>query len=635
MVPDIKYFGVNSMNELMLLVKNALAEKSEQIQFLAMPEAVRYLGKTVQYVGETNVSFVRGHFYYSNGTRWSEVNMAPDVQSQIEILNSLPTWATADPTVLYIIKDTSTRSMALYLKNPNVADGWYTIESGGAFAIVSVLPQWGDADANTIYFKADGNTLTGYIKKTGVMGAWYTLGGGSSEIVIDTVLSPSSTNPVQNKVIYSALQDIIAQVSSIYHYKGSCETAELPVSGNQVGDVWNLEDAGIYGPIGTNVAWDGGEWDALGGDQVPDPVPTQGSEHSVQSGGVYDALEAKEDVANKVTELDASSTDDQYPSAKAVYDALEDLEPIPPGFVQNVDTTMQPVEDGKMMRIGKTAFDALPSRDPDTFYYVPEEHDLLDAKPTCQDVNGDNVTGQKIVELTQTQYDNLPTKDPDTYYVIKDASTDARLVTRKPAWSQAVAVTVAQLQAGYTAPADGIIVGYIHTATASSLKAISVNGVAVAVAYGTSADINIGQFQVQINAEDVVTYPAGTVNSASINFVPFEDSIVGDPVTITPELIRNMNMPDLTHLENISAAQINAGYTVQHRGLFVFTGYNDTSSGVRIKINGVDVAILYGVASSGPRCGYVQMPVKPGDIIKSEHVSSDALLCYIAPYLAQ
>ena len=201
MVPDIKYFGVNSMNELMLLVKNALAEKSEQIQFLAMPEAVRYLGKTVQYVGETNVSFVRGHFYYSNGTRWSEVNMAPDVQSQIEILNSLPTWATADPTVLYIIKDTSTRSMALYLKNPNVADGWYTIESGGAFAIVSVLPQWGDADANTIYFKADGNTLTGYIKKTGVMGAWYTLGGGSSEIVIDTMLSPSSTNPVQNKVI--------------------------------------------------------------------------------------------------------------------------------------------------------------------------------------------------------------------------------------------------------------------------------------------------------------------------------------------------------------------------------------------------------------------------------------------------
>lgn len=423
MVHDIKYFGVNSMNELMLLVKNALAEKSEQIQFLVMPEAVRYLGKTVQYTGETNVSFVRGHFYYSNGTRWTEVNMAPDVQSQIEILSVLPSWATADPTILYIVKDSSTRSMALYLKNPNVADGWYTIESGGAFAIVSVLPQWGDADANTIYFKADGNTLTGYIKKAGTIGAWYTLGGGSSEIVIDTMLSPSSTNPVQNKVVYAAIQDVLAQVSSIYHYKGSCETANLPVSGNQVGDVWNLEDAGIYGPVGTNVAWDGTEWDALGGDQVPDPVPTQGSDHSVQSGGVFTALEGKEDVTNKVTEIDGSSTDDQYPSAKAVYDALEDLEPIPPGFIQNVDTTMQPVEDGKAMRINKNTFDALPSRDPDTFYYVPEEHDLLDAKPTCQDANGDNVTGQKIVELTQTQYDNLATKDPDTYYVIKDETT--------------------------------------------------------------------------------------------------------------------------------------------------------------------------------------------------------------------
>ena len=57
-------------------------------------------------------------------------------------------------------------------------------------------------------------------------------------------------------------------------------------------------------------------------DLTPDPIPTEGSPRHVMSGGVYDVLSTKEDAANKTTVVDASSTDDQYPSAKAVYDAL-------------------------------------------------------------------------------------------------------------------------------------------------------------------------------------------------------------------------------------------------------------------------------------------------------------------------
>ena len=63
-------------------------------------------------------------------------------------------------------------------------------------------------------------------------------------------------------------------------------------------------------------------------DLIPDPVPTEGSPRHVMSGGVYDALLTKEDAANKTTVVDASSTDDQYPSAKAVYGALGDLDPV-------------------------------------------------------------------------------------------------------------------------------------------------------------------------------------------------------------------------------------------------------------------------------------------------------------------
>ena len=63
-------------------------------------------------------------------------------------------------------------------------------------------------------------------------------------------------------------------------------------------------------------------------DLTPDTVPTKSSPSSVMSDGVYNALLTKENINNKVTTVDSSSTDNQYPSAKAVYDALVDLDPV-------------------------------------------------------------------------------------------------------------------------------------------------------------------------------------------------------------------------------------------------------------------------------------------------------------------
>lgn len=57
-------------------------------------------------------------------------------------------------------------------------------------------------------------------------------------------------------------------LTTVYQYKGSVATyADLPTIGQKVGDVWNVEtadpDHGIK--AGDNVAWDGAQWDILGG----------------------------------------------------------------------------------------------------------------------------------------------------------------------------------------------------------------------------------------------------------------------------------------------------------------------------------------------------------------------------------
>ena len=565
-------------------------------------------GSTVTgYIKDANTT---GKFYQLGGS---------SVKS-FELVVTLPSYADASPDILYLVINGT--KLVGYVKDVNTVGQFFELGTAPdpAFEIVDALPQWDVADPSTIYFKADGNILTGYIKKTGSISTWYTL-GDTSQDTIDTALSATSTNPVQNKAIYAAIQDVLAQVSSVYHYKGSCLAADLPVADNKVGDTWNLEDASSYGPSGTNVAWDGTKWDALGGDITPDAVPTDDSQHTVMSGGVYDALLTKEnvdnkvttidaastnvqypsakavydtlltkeDVANKVTTIDAASTDDQYPSAKvvhdtlltkenvdnkvttidaastnvqypsakavhdtlltkenitnkvttvdatatddqypsakAVYDALEGLEPIPEGFVQNVGTSMQPVEDGKVMRISKTAFDALAQRDQNVMYYLDEEHDLIDAKPTCRDVDGNLVKGQKIVELTKEQYNNLAVKDPDTYYMINN-DNEAKAWYPRPDWANAVTISADQLYVGYTAPSDGMFVcsGVMPIDNNTDFKrTIDVNGITIASGEYHGDMFSYGDCSCPVSEGDLIkANTSSTWHAETRYFVPWK-----------------------------------------------------------------------------------------------------------------
>ena len=56
------------------------------------------------------------------------------------------------------------------------------------------------------------------------------------------------------------------KVATAYRYKGSCTYAQLTgKTAEFTGEVWNVTDANGDFPAGTNYAWNGTEWDALGG----------------------------------------------------------------------------------------------------------------------------------------------------------------------------------------------------------------------------------------------------------------------------------------------------------------------------------------------------------------------------------
>ena len=78
----------------------------------------------------------------------------------------------------------------------------------------------------------------------------------------------TSTQQIANtKFVTDSVNGLKTSLSAALKYKGTKQTyEELPSSGNETGDVWNVVQAHDNTPAGTNYAWDGSKWDALGGD---------------------------------------------------------------------------------------------------------------------------------------------------------------------------------------------------------------------------------------------------------------------------------------------------------------------------------------------------------------------------------
>ena len=170
----IKYMGVTTTQELINLIKADFAKKQDIIQFLEMPSPVTYIGRTIEYVGETNLQFTNGHFYHSNGFVWEEVYKGQDGKTW-GIFDTLPSYSDADFDTIY------------FVKQGDMITGWVKsdtqmepITSTSSWQLVTSLPSWSTAKNDVLYLVLNGSTLTGCVKNPDVTDEWYEMGGGKT-----------------------------------------------------------------------------------------------------------------------------------------------------------------------------------------------------------------------------------------------------------------------------------------------------------------------------------------------------------------------------------------------------------------------------------------------------------------------
>ena len=167
---------------------------------------------------------------------------------------------------------------------------------------------------------------------------------GANKTVVDSSLSGSSENPVQNKVIYEALAEKVDKVSGKGLSENDYTTSEKQkLAGIETGANKTVVDSSLssssLNPVQNKVIYEALQsfvtsWDDLTGKPstlagygiTADTLPTENSTNPVESGGIYDALEGKEDISNKISAITANSTNDEYPSAAAVWSLITTLQ---------------------------------------------------------------------------------------------------------------------------------------------------------------------------------------------------------------------------------------------------------------------------------------------------------------------
>jgi hypothetical protein len=186
--------------------------------------------------------------YYNNLTEATDVNTLVDIHRWYLQASNNPNAPETNPGFLNVDND----------YNDSVCKQLWVSETTGA-----IYNRFGQ-----IVEKSDPATVSSWSE-------WYKLATKADIDGTTTELTEKITTVANNLATHEAdfnnPHKVTAEqlgLTTVYQYKGSVATyANLPTTGQKVGDVWNVEtadpDHGIK--AGDNVAWDGAQWDTLGG----------------------------------------------------------------------------------------------------------------------------------------------------------------------------------------------------------------------------------------------------------------------------------------------------------------------------------------------------------------------------------
>ena len=186
--------------------------------------------------------------YYNNLTKATDVNTLVDIHRWYLQASNNPNAPETNPGFLNVdndYNDSVCKQLWVSKTTGAIYNRFGQIVENGDPATVSSWSEW-----YKLATKADIDGTTTTLTKR-----------------IDTV----ANNLATHKADFNNPHKVTAEqlgLTTVYQYKGSVATyANLPTTGQKVGDVWNVEtadpDHGIK--AGDNVAWDGAQWDTLGG----------------------------------------------------------------------------------------------------------------------------------------------------------------------------------------------------------------------------------------------------------------------------------------------------------------------------------------------------------------------------------